>query len=580
MSNRAPHAPTSLPRLSRRRLLGLAGFLGGGGWLSSRGASAADVVETAAQRAAAAAAPAVSPYQALGVRPLINARGTFTILGGNIELPEVQAAKTLANQQHAHLDELAAAAGKRLAELTGAEWGMVSAGCAAAMSHATAACIAGGNPELHVRIPDLRGFPKDEVIIPTSSRNQYDSAIRALGVTIVEVDSIDALQLALGPRTAMIYLMADNSTETGPMSTEAICAVAKKHNVPVLVDAAAEVLTVKPNVHLARGATLVCYSGGKAIRGPQSAGILLGRKDLCEAAWVHSAPHHGYSRAMKVGREEIVAMVVAVDSWVKRDHAAVSKDWIARLTLIANRLNKIPGVVTTVRPEQESRNNRASNLTIRWESQKLGLTGTEVARILDTTEPRIVVAGSTGVGGGAGGRGGGGRGGGGQAGGGQPGGGQGAQAQPPLPGDTSLSINPHTLAPGDEKIIADRLYQILSAPRAMKPADPTAEPSADVSGAWQVEIQFVAGKSTHGFQLLQTGNRLTGSHQGDFATRDIAGTISGDTVTLSSNLAARGDTAPFRFTGTLAGDAIAGTLDLGEYLGATWTARRRGAGRG
>jgi L-seryl-tRNA(Ser) seleniumtransferase len=533
------------------------------------------MAQTAAQKAAAAAASAVNPYQALGVRPLINARGTFTILGGNIELPEVQTAKTLANQRHAHLDEVAEAAGRRLAELTGAEWGMVGAGCAATMSHATAACIAGGNPEMHVRIPDLRGFPKDEVIIPTSSRNQYDSAIRALGVTIVEVDSIDSLRLALGPRTAMIYLMADNSTETGPMSTEAISAIARTHHVPVLVDAAAEVLTVQPNVHLARGATLVCYSGGKAIRGPQSAGILLGRKDLCQAAWVHSAPHHGYSRAMKVGREEIVAMVVAVESWVKRDHAAVSKDWIARLTLIANRLDKIPGVVTTVRPEQESRNNRASNLTIRWESQKLGITGTEVARILDTTEPRIVVAGSTGAGGG-GGRGGGGRGGG--AGGGAGAGGD--QAQPPLPGDTSLSINPHTLAPGDDQIIADRLFQILSAPHTLRPADPVVEPAADVSGAWQVDVQFVASKSTHGFQLLQNGNRLTGSHQGDFATRDLTGTINGDTVTLSSNLAARGDTAPFRFTGRVAGDVLAGTLDLGEYLGATFTARRRGAGRG
>ncbi len=571
MSDPAPPDPTSSPRLSRRGLLGLVGFLGGSKWLSPGAMSAAEVAQTAAQKAAAAAAPAVSPYQALGVRPLINARGTFTILGGNIELPEVQAAKTLANQRHAHLDELAEAAGKRLAELTGAEWGMVGAGCAATMSHATAACLAGGNPEMHVRIPDLRGFPRDEVVIPTSSRNQYDAAIRALGVTIVEADSIDSLRQALGPRTAMIYIMADNANETGPMSTEAICAVARTHDVPVLVDAAAEVLTVKPNVHLARGATLVCYSGGKAIRGPQSAGILLGRKDLCQAAWVHSAPHHGYSRAMKVGREEIVAMVVAVESWVKRDHAAVSKDWIARLTRIADRVNKIPGVVTTIRPEQESRNNRAPNLTIRWESQKLGMTGTDVARLLDTTEPRIVVAGSTGVSGG-------GRGGG--RGGGQAGGAQGGPAQPPLPGDTSLSINPHTLAPGDDAIIANRLFQILSSPRTLTPAEPMASPAGDVSGAWQVDIQFVAGKSTHGFQLLQTGNRLTGNHQGEFATRDITGTMNGETVTLSSSLAARGDSVPFRFTGRLTGDAIAGTLDLGEYLAATWTARRRGAGRG
>src|SRR5437762_8129138 len=232
------------------------------------------------------------------------------------------------------------AVGKRLAELTGAEWGMVSAGCAAAMSHATAACVAGGNPDLHVRIPNLAGFPKDEVIIPASSRNVYDAAIRAVGVRVIEVDTPDALQLAIGPKTAMIYIFAGPRYDSGPMSTEAICRVAKAHGVPVLVDAAAEGLTI-PNVHLQRGATLVAYSGGKFIRGPQSAGLLLGRKDLCQAAWVHSAPHHGYSRAMKVGREEIVGMVVAVESWVKRDHAAVSTDWIARLTLIADRVSRI-----------------------------------------------------------------------------------------------------------------------------------------------------------------------------------------------------------------------------------------------
>ena len=182
---------------------------------------------------------------------------------------------------------------------------MVSAGCAAAMSHATAACIAGGNPDLHVRIPNLAGFEKDEVIIPTHSRNVYDAAIRAVGVKIIEVDTPEALELAIGPRTAMIYIFAGPRNDSGPMSTEAICRIAKPHNVPVLVDAAAEILTI-PNVHLQRGATLVAYSGGKYIRGPQSAGLLLGRKDLVKAAWVHSAPHHGYARSMKVGREEMV----------------------------------------------------------------------------------------------------------------------------------------------------------------------------------------------------------------------------------------------------------------------------------
>ncbi|MGI9017891.1 MAG: aminotransferase class V-fold PLP-dependent enzyme, partial [Euzebya sp.] len=249
------------------------------------------------------------------MRPIINGRGKFTIIGGSMELPEVREAKSLANQQYANLDELMDAAGKRLAELTGAEWGMVSSGCAAAMTHATAACVAGGNPDLHVRMPDLRGFAKDEVLIPSHSRNVYDAAIRAVGVRIVEADTPEKLERAIGPRTAMIYFFANQRNETGPMSLEAIARIAKPHDVPIMVDAAAEVLTM-PNIHLQRGATLVGYSGGKIIRGPQSAGVLLGRKDLVQAAWVHSAPHHGYARAMKVGREEIVGMVVAVESWM------------------------------------------------------------------------------------------------------------------------------------------------------------------------------------------------------------------------------------------------------------------------
>src|SRR5439155_208385 len=121
-----------------------------------------------------------------------------------------------------------------------------------AISHATAACVAGGNPDLHVRIPHLAGFGKDEVIIPATSRNVYDAAIRAVGVRVIEVDTPDALQLAIGPKTAMIYIFAGPRYDSGPMSTEAICRVAKAHNVPVLVDAAAEGLTI-PNVHLQRG---------------------------------------------------------------------------------------------------------------------------------------------------------------------------------------------------------------------------------------------------------------------------------------------------------------------------------------
>src|SRR5438876_8767208 len=146
-------------------------------------------------------------YQSIGVRPLINARGTFTIISGSLMLPEVRAAIDAAAQQHVHLDELMAAIGARLAELTKAEWGMVSSGCSAGLTHATAACVAGGNPDLHVRIPNLNGFAKDEVIIPRHSRNVYDAAVRAVGVRVIEVGTAEELEAAFGPRTAMVYIL-------------------------------------------------------------------------------------------------------------------------------------------------------------------------------------------------------------------------------------------------------------------------------------------------------------------------------------------------------------------------------------
>ncbi len=530
---------------SRRELGRMASFLFFGSAIPSRRLSAA---ERSSQVASAAASNGSNVYRALGVRPLINCRGTLTVIGGSIELPEVREAKSLANQQHVQIDELMEAAGRRLADLTGAEWGMVSAGCAAAMSHATAACVAGGNPDLHVRIPNLTGFAKDEVIIPGHSRNVYDAAIRAVGVKVLEVETPEELELAIGPKTAMIYIFANGRNETGPMSTEAIAKIAKPHNIPILVDAAAEVLTI-PSVHLQRGATLVAYSGGKIIRGPQSAGLLLGRKDLIKAAWVHSAPHHGYARAMKVGREEVVGMVVAVESWVKRNHEAEWNEWVGRGEYIANRVSKLPGVTATVRRDGgEGRSNRSPGVTVRWDSKQLEITGQDVADLLYNTEPRIALNGA---------------GGGGRA-------GQAAEA-----GDTGVSINLSTTVAGEEKIVAERLYQVLSAKHTLKPAAPTLAPTANLSGSWDVEIQYVASKTTHVLHLQQKGNELEGTQRGNFLARDIAGTISGDAVTLMSNVTERhGDALRYNFSGKVSGDTMSGTLDMGEYLTATWTGRR------
>jgi uncharacterized pyridoxal phosphate-dependent enzyme len=504
----------------------------------------------AAQPAArATGAPVATPsgrdlYASLGVRPMINARGTLTIIGGSMELPEVRAAKAAANQLYVNLEELMEAAGARLAELTGAEWGMVSSGCAAAMSHATAACVAGGNPDLHVRIPDLRGFARSEVIIPGHSRNVYDAAIRAVGVTIVEANTPDELALAIGPKTAMIYVFANARNETGPMSLEAIARIARPHGVPIMVDAAAEILTV-PSIHLQRGATLVGYSGGKILRGPQSAGILLGRKDLVKAAWMHSAPHHGYARAMKVGREEVVGMLVAIERWVKGDRDAEWAGWVKQADVIAAAVGKVPGVTAVVAREPwEDRSNRSPRVTIRWTAAQIGLTGQQVTDLLYDGEPRIAIGGASGT-------------------------------REGMAGDSGIGLTTSMLAPGDEQIVADRIRAILSAKHTLVTPPPAAPPSGDVTGQWRVDIAFVASTTTHVLQLRQQGSNVEGSHQGDFLTRDLTGTIEGSRVTLVSRVTERtGDALNYRFTGEVSGETMSGTLDMGEYRTAAWTASR------
>jgi L-seryl-tRNA(Ser) seleniumtransferase len=503
-------------------------------------------------RAAAAGGFRIGPdiYQSIGVRPLINCRGTLTIISGSLELPEVRAAKDAAAQRYVQLDELMEAVGGRLAELTGAEWGMVSSGCAAALAHATTACVTGGNPELLVRVPDLSGFAKDEVIIPRHSRNQYDQAIRSVGVRIIEVGDTAEYEAALGPKAAMVYVFAGPRAESGPLPYDAIYGIAKKKNIPVLVDAAAEMLTI-PNVHLERGATLVGYSGGKCIRGPQCAGILLGRKDLVKAAWVVSAPHHGHGRAMKVGKEEVMGMLAAVEAWVKRDHKAEMATWISWLNNIAACVSKVDGVTTAIR-EPRGLSNHSPTLSISWDAAKLGITGAEVSNILYTTEPRIALGGGGG-------------------------GGRGSRSG----GQTGISITAYMMSPGEDKIVGDRIYAILSAARPSRSQDAPPAPAGDLTGRWDVHLEFAAGSAEETLHLKQQGNRIEGTHQGAFVARDCTGTIAGDEVTIASNIGeVHGAALSYRFTGKLNGDSMSGALDMGEYLGARWTAKRHAFGRG
>ena len=522
--------------ITRRELVRRGGLLALPALVGGRAATAAPAPP------GASGVPGAGLYESIGVRPFVNARGTYTILTGSTMLPEARSAMGEASRHYVHLDELAEAIGGRLAELTRAEWGLVTTGCAAALTHATAACVTGGNPDLHVRVPDLRGFPKDECIIPTHSRNVYDAAVRAVGVKVVEVATADELEAAFGPRTALVYILAGPNADDGPLSTRAICAAAKLRNVPVVVDCAAEILTV-PNVHLELGASLVTYSGGKCLRGPQAAGLLLGRKDLVKAAWVGSAPHHGFARGFKVGKEEAMAMLAAVEAWTKRDYEAEIRVWASWLDTIAKRLAPIAGVTSSVTPVS-GLSNRMPVLQIRWDRTALGTTGEAVAKLLFESEPRISVFPARGKTEG---------------------------------NETGLTIGPYMMAPGEEKVVAERLFAVLKAPpRVEEP--PRVAPAADLSGSWEVRIQYAASVSTHRLHLRQRGGELDGAHQGDFVSRDLRGTIDGDAVRIRSSWD-HGDSLSYTFTGRLSGDEITGDVNLGEYLDARFSAKRHVPGR-
>ncbi len=475
-------------------------------------------------------------FRSIGVEPIINCRGTFTIIGGSIERPQVRAAMEAASKDFVQYDELADGIGKRLAEITGAEWGMVSAGCAAGMKHITAACVTGGNPEKLIRIPDLTGFEKTEVVIPSSSRNVYDHAIRNIGVKIIEVNTPEELENALNARTAMIYLMAFDESQPGQvLSLENVAKIAKPHKIPVLVDAAAEVLTI-PNIHLQRGADVVVYSGGKAICGPQCAGLVLGRKDILMSAWQASSPHHGPGRDNKVGREEMIGMLAAVETWVKRDHEKEWKTWLSWLDHIAKKVSAIDGITTSIFEPTEL-SNKSPVLNIYWDPQVFNITGEEIAEELGRNKPRVAI---------------------------------GAQTKD---GKTSVNITSGQMQPGHDKVVGARLHEVLSRKRDPKPATLEA-PAANISGRWDADVEFFSSTSKHSLYMEQDGNWITGSHKGEFTVRDMRGTIEGNTVKLRSVDRHPADSITFIFSGELAGDVITGSIYMGEYRTANFIAKR------
>ncbi len=475
-------------------------------------------------------------FTRIGVRPIVNGRGTFTIISGSRSLPEVKQAMFEASHYYVHLDEMMDGIGARLGQLTGAEWGIATNGCEAAIVLATAACIAGTDVEKSLALPNTKA--KDQVIIPNHSRNQYELGMKMLGVELVEVASPEELRAKISPRTAMIYIMSGPRALTGPMSIANICTIAKAAGIPVFVDAAAEE-PLRPNIHLAAGAALVGYSGGKCLRGPQSSGMMIGDKSLCRAAYFQAAPHHTYGRALKCSKEEAMGLLAAVEQWYKRDHDAEQLMWRGWMQTIEKRIKPLASTSFEYL-EPNDLSNKATQLRIRWDANVLKITGAEVAAKLDAGTPRILLAASSG--------------------------------RRPDQMASSVTIMPYMMDAGEERIIADALFAALSKPGSYSNPPVPSGPMAQVGGTWTMTVTYQRGEASHTMTLTQTGDAVTGQHKGVIYTGTVRGTVRAGTVELRSAMPNPGNNFSYTFHGTVSGNRMNGTVDMGEYGPATWEA--------
>lgn len=342
-------------------------------------------VRSAAEKALAAVTKTANAdiYTRIGVRPFINGRGTWTYLSGSLELPEVRAAKQAAALHFVDIMELQHGVSRRLAELSGAEAGMITSGAAGAMAGATAACIAGSDPARIWQLPDTSGL-KHEVIMH-GGRSAFDSALRLAGGKLVLAREEADVRGAIGENTAMIYTTSLGGT------LERIIAIAKEAKVPLLLDDAAGIPPLDNlKLYAKMGVDLYCFSGGKGLCAPQCSGLLLGRKDLIEAAMLNSSPWEGaVCRAMKVGKEEIMGCLAAVEAWTKMDLNALNRQWNERAVRIQKMVDTVPGVKTDIQIPKDG--NRYPTLAVTWDEAAWGFSVADCDKKLRAGEPRIEV---------------------------------------------------------------------------------------------------------------------------------------------------------------------------------------------
>jgi L-seryl-tRNA(Ser) seleniumtransferase len=340
--------------------------------------------------------------------------------------PEVTRAMAEASQNFIEIHDLQDRVGHRLAELTGAEAAFVTAGASAALCLATCAVTAGDDPAKMKQLPDLTGM-KSEMVIQKVHRNSYDHAFRMVGVKLIEAETADEVRQEISNRTAALAMVLSHNSLGHKVELEQMIEIAHGAGVPLILDAAAE---IPPAENLSKfvkmGADLVAFSGGKNLRGPQCSGILLGRKELVKKAYANSSPHNYLARIAKVGKEEIVGLLAAVELALSKDWDAQFREYHAMLGRVASRLKDVPTVFTELTPNDDF--SHSPRLSIQWDEERLAVTLPEMMRQLREGEPAIIATDLT-------------------------------RYRPHWKG---LGIFPYNLLPGEEIIVADRVKQILS----------------------------------------------------------------------------------------------------------------------
>jgi uncharacterized pyridoxal phosphate-dependent enzyme len=371
-------------------------------------------------------------YTELGVTTVINCQGTMTILGGSLMRPEVEATMALASRHFVSIPELEVAAGKRIAEMLKLPDGysaIVTSGAAAAMQCGLAGILTGDNPKFIQQIPGLTGM-KSEVIIQKSHRNPFDHQLRNTGIKLIEVESREDLRKAVNPQTAMMHF-TNFADSVGLINVDEWVNLAREYKIPTFIDAAADTPPVSHLWDYANmGYDLIAFSGGKAIRGPQCAGLLLGRKDLVAYALLNNSPHEDtIGRSQKVGKEEIVGMVKALELYLAEDHEALRQEWQRRLELISRKVGALPGVTTSYFVPDIA--NHVPHMAIQWDEQRIKISFDHAVADLRNSKPSIVAT----------------------------------TTEKDAPGEKheGLIMNSFMLQPGEDAIVAGKLYELLKA---------------------------------------------------------------------------------------------------------------------